>query len=55
MPALAVVQRRYIDRVMARTGHNKTHAARILGIDRRTLNRIIGREEARGASVKIRD
>jgi ActR/RegA family two-component response regulator len=53
MPSLAVLQRRYIDRVLTRTGNNKTRAARMLGIDRRTLNRMLARERSRGASVKV--
>jgi len=47
-PTLAVLDRRYIDRVLSRTGGNKTRAADVLGIDRRTLNRMFARE--RGAS-----
>ena len=46
-PTLAVLERRYIDRVLSRTGGNKTRGAEVLGIDRRTLNRIFARE--RGA------
>jgi len=36
---LAEVQQAYIDHVLERTGGNKSEAARILGIDRRTLYR----------------
>ncbi len=43
-PTLAILDRRYIDRVLSRTSGNKTRAAEILGIDRRTLNRIFARE-----------
>jgi two-component system response regulator AtoC len=43
-PTVAVLERRYIDRVLARTGGNKTRAADVLGIDRRTLNRMFARE-----------
>jgi DNA-binding NtrC family response regulator len=46
-PSLEVLERRYIDRVLSRTGGNKTRAAEVLGIDRRTLNRMFARE--RGA------
>ena len=45
-PSLAVLERRYIDRVLSRTGGNKTRAAEVLGIDRRTLNRMFARERA---------
>ena len=45
-PTLAVLDRRYIDRVLSRTGGNKTRAAEVLGIDRRTLNRMFARERA---------
>jgi two-component system, NtrC family, response regulator AtoC len=52
-PTLAVLERRYIDRVLSRTGGNKTRAAEVLGIDRRTLNRMFARERAveRGDSL----
>jgi DNA-binding NtrC family response regulator len=43
-PTLDEVQRRYISRVLAHTGQNKTLAANILGIDRRTLQRLATRE-----------
>lgn len=45
-PTLAVLDRRYIDLVLDRMGGNKTRAAEVLGIDRRTLNRIFARERA---------
>lgn len=45
-PTLAILERRYIDRVLSRTGGNKTRAADVLGIDRRTLNRMFARERA---------
>jgi DNA-binding NtrC family response regulator len=45
-PTLAMLERRYIDRVLSRTGGNKTRAAEVLGIDRRTLNRMFARERA---------
>jgi len=45
-PTLAALSRRYIDRVLVYTGGNKTRAADVLGIDRRTLNRMFAREKA---------
>ncbi|HEY2509232.1 MAG TPA: sigma-54 dependent transcriptional regulator [Polyangiaceae bacterium] len=50
-PTLATLERRYIDRVLARTGGNKTRAAEVLGIDRRTLNRMFARERAAAAGA----
>lgn len=41
MLPLAEVERRHILRVLARTGGNRTHAARILGIHRATLHRLL--------------
>lgn len=49
-PTLALLERRYIDLVLAKTGGNKTRAAKVLGIDRRTLNRMFARERARAAA-----
>jgi DNA-binding NtrC family response regulator len=46
-PTLAVLSRRYIDRALQRTHGNKTRAADMLGIDRRTLNRIMARDRAK--------
>lgn len=39
LPPLGVVERRYIERVLVESGGNVSHAARILGIDRKTLYR----------------
>jgi len=46
---LAEVQDRYIDAVLAHTNENKVRAARILGIDRKTLYR---RAERRQRAVE---
>jgi ActR/RegA family two-component response regulator len=46
-PTLDVLRLRYIHRAIAHTNNNKTRAAELLGIDRRTLNRILARERAR--------
>jgi two-component system response regulator HydG len=40
--SLDVVEQRYIHRVLEATGGNKTLAARILGLDRKTLYRKLG-------------
>jgi len=42
---LAEVERRYVNRVLTILGGNKTRAAEVLGIDRRTLHRKIDRWE----------
>jgi DNA-binding NtrC family response regulator len=54
-PTLQVLERRYIDRVLSRTGGNKTRAAEVLGIDRRTLNRMFARERAAAAGRQLTD
>lgn len=51
-PTLEVLDRRYIDLVLDKTGGNKTRAAEVLGIDRRTLSRIFAREKAAYAKRK---
>ena len=42
-PALADVEGRYVARVLVRTSGNKQAAARMLGVDRKTLQRMIVR------------
>jgi two-component system, NtrC family, response regulator AtoC len=42
---LAEVERRYAAQILAETGGNKTRAAEVLGIDRKTLYRILGEKE----------
>ncbi len=54
-PTLAVLERRYIDRVLSRTGGNKTRGAEVLGIDRRTLNRMFARERGAEAGKALSD
>ncbi|HEY3806622.1 MAG TPA: sigma-54 dependent transcriptional regulator [Kofleriaceae bacterium] len=39
-PTLEVLERRYIEKVLVRVDQNKTAAAQVLGIDRRTLQRM---------------
>jgi DNA-binding NtrC family response regulator len=43
LPSLAEVEGRHVARVLAHTGGNKQAAARILGVDRKTLDRMIKR------------
>lgn len=43
------LEQRYIERVLATVAGNKTQAAKILGLDRRTLYRKLERREARSA------
>jgi DNA-binding NtrC family response regulator len=43
-PTLPELDRRYVDRVLQRTGGNRTAAASILGVDRRTLQRMLARD-----------
>jgi Fis family transcriptional regulator len=50
-PTLDVLRLRYIAQVIERNGGNKTRAAEMLGIDRRTLNRILSRERAKLAAA----
>jgi len=47
---LSEIERRHILRVLSRTGGNKQAAARILGIDRTTLQRKLERYEVEGAN-----
>ena len=49
LETLAEVERRHIGRVLARTGGNKQAAARILGIDRTTLQRKLERDNLNAA------
>jgi DNA-binding NtrC family response regulator len=43
LPSLEEVERRYLEHVLKATGRNRTRAADILGIDRRTLYRMAER------------
>ena len=54
-PTLAVLERRYIDRVLEHTGGNRRRTAELLGIDRRTLGRMFARERAAGGGEAIDD
>jgi DNA-binding NtrC family response regulator len=44
-PTLAEVERRYAAQVLGEHGGNKTRAAEVLGIDRKTLYRILGEKD----------
>jgi two-component system, NtrC family, response regulator AtoC len=46
-PPLAELDRRYAAHVLGETGGNKTRAAEILGIDRKTLYRLLGERDER--------
>ncbi len=46
-PSLAELEQRYASQVLQETGGNKTRAAEILGIDRKTLYRILGERDDR--------
>jgi DNA-binding NtrC family response regulator len=47
---IAEVERRYVERVLALLGGNKTRAAQVLGIDRRTLHRKVDLWKGQGQS-----
>jgi len=49
-PSLAELEHRYAREVLRETGGNKTRAAEILGIDRKTLYRLIGEAHRRTAA-----
>jgi two-component system, NtrC family, response regulator AtoC len=44
-PSLAQIEGRYVTRVLGKTGGNKQAASRVLGVDRKTLNRMIDRHQ----------
>jgi two-component system response regulator HydG len=52
MLTLHELERRYIERVLSAVGGNKTQAAKILGVDRRTLYRKLDRYEKEDARKK---
>jgi len=51
-PTIEELQRRYMERVLEHTGQNKTSAASILGIDRRTLQRFASREAGKDGDTE---
>jgi DNA-binding NtrC family response regulator len=44
-PLLSELEGRYVRRVLAHTGGNKQAASRILGVDRKTIERMIKRHQ----------
>jgi two-component system response regulator AtoC len=44
-PSLSEIEHRYVERVLGKTGGNKQAASRVLGVDRKTLNRMIERHK----------
>ncbi|HEV7397689.1 MAG TPA: sigma-54 dependent transcriptional regulator [Pyrinomonadaceae bacterium] len=51
-PTLAILEGRYVARILVRTGGNKQAAARLLDIDRKTLDRMIKRHGIQSVKVK---
>ena len=45
-PTLDELNRRYAERILREQSGNKTRAAEVLGIDRKTLSRLLGKEES---------
>ena len=54
-PSLDTLRLQYIHRAIEHMKNNKTRAAELLGIDRRTLNRILARERARRRAGEARN
>ena len=54
-PDLDVLRLRYIAQVLEKNAGNKTRAADMLGIDRRTLNRMFARERATATGQQLTD
>jgi DNA-binding NtrC family response regulator len=50
-PPLGEVEGRYVERMLRHTAGNKQAAARLLGVDRKTLDRMIKRHNLSGANV----
>ena len=51
MPTLEQIEQYYVDQVLTATRGNKTQAARVLGVDRRTLYRKLDRWAAAGTPI----
>ena len=54
-PELEEVERRYMARVLAHTNGNVSRAARILGVDRKTIYRKLGPASQIGTVVNFRN
>ena len=50
-PTLDVLTERYCDRVLNHVSQNRTRAAEMLGVDRRTVTRMLARRRTRGSAV----
>lgn len=48
MPTLELLGLRYMVAVLARCHDNRTHAAAVLGVDRRTIHRMIAKARVQG-------
>ena len=48
MPSLAELSRRYAPHVLQQVGGNKSEAARLLEVDRKTLSRLVEAQERGG-------
>jgi two-component system response regulator HydG len=55
LPSLHEVEQRYVRYVLEHTGNNKTHAARLLGIDRKTLQRKLDRWRRRAEAAAVKN
>ena len=51
-PTLAEIEARYVVRVLAHTSGNKSEASRLLGVDRKTLDRMIKRHQLAASTHK---
>ena len=54
-PPLSEIEARYVARVLAHTGGNKQAAARLLDIDRKTLQRMINRHHIQTKTGMVHD
>src|SRR5262249_52565690 len=52
-PTLDVLTERYCDRVLNHVAQNRTRAAEMLGVDRRTVTRMLARRRTRGGAPSV--